>query len=124
MDAEAYRADSRERWEDAAAGWARERESFQRDAIPVSQWLLDAARLQPGHTVLELAAGPAGTGLLAAGLLRPGGKAIITAKAEAMVEAAKARPGEGGGTNGGNRPLGGGGVDLPAAGRGAGLRCR
>ena len=91
MDAEAYRADSRERWEAAAPGWAREREAFQRDAITVSRWLLDAAHLQPGHTVLELAAGPADTGLMAAELVAPGGKAIITDNAEAMIEAAKAR---------------------------------
>ena len=43
MDAEAYRAESRERWEAAAPGWAQEREAFQRDALPVSRWLLDAA---------------------------------------------------------------------------------
>jgi SAM-dependent methyltransferase len=115
MDAEAYRADSRERWEDAAAGWARERESFQRDAIPVSQWLLDAARLQPGHTVLELAAGPADTGLLAAELVAPGGRAIITDNAEAMLEAAKARAEEVGATNVEIRPMEAEWIDLPTA---------
>ena len=115
MDAEAYRADSRERWEDAAAGWARERESFQRDAIPVSQWLLDAARLQPGHTVLELAAGPADTGLLAAELVAPGGKAIITDNAEAMLEVAKARAEEVGATNVEIRPMEAEWIDLPTA---------
>src|SRR6185312_12671408 len=115
MDAEAYRADSRERWEDAAAGWARERASFQRDAIPVSQWLLDAARLQPGHTVLELAAGPADTGLMAAELVAPGGRAIITDNAEAMIEAAKARAEEVGATNVEIRPMEAEWIDLPTA---------
>jgi cyclopropane fatty-acyl-phospholipid synthase-like methyltransferase len=93
MDAEAYRADSRERWEAAAAGWGRHREEMQRDAMEVSRWLLDAARLQPGHTVLELAAGPGDTGLMAAELVAPGGRAIITDGAEAMVELARARSG-------------------------------
>ena len=115
MDAEAYRADSRERWEAAAPGWAREREAFQRDAIPVSQWLLDAAHLQPGHTVLELAAGPADTGLLAAELVAPGGKAIITDNAEAMIEAAKARAEEVGATNVEIRPMEAEWIDLPTA---------
>jgi SAM-dependent methyltransferase len=115
MDAEAYRADSRERWETAAAGWARERASFQRDAIPVSQWLLDAARLQPGHTVLELAAGPADTGLMAAELVAPGGRAIITDNAEAMLEAAKARAEEVGATNVEIRPMEAEWIDLPTA---------
>src|ERR687885_2607443 len=99
MDAEAYRAESRERWEAAAAGWAQEREAFQRDTIAVSQWMLDAAPLQPGHTVLELAAGPADLGLMAAELVAPDGRAIITDNAEAMIETAKARAQEGGATN-------------------------
>ena len=115
MDAEAYRADSRDRWEAAAPGWAREREAFQRDAIAVSQWLLDAAHLQPGHTVLELAAGPADTGLLAAELVAPGGKAIITDNAEAMIEAAKARAEEVGATNVEIRPMEAEWIDLPTA---------
>ena len=115
MDAEAYRADSRDRWEAAAPGWAREREAFQRDAITVSRWLLDAAHLQPGHTVLELAAGPADTGLLAAELVAPGGKAIITDNAEAMIEAAKARAEEVGATNVEIRPMEAEWIDLPTA---------
>jgi SAM-dependent methyltransferase len=115
MDAEAYRADSRERWEAAAPGWARERAAFQRDAIAVSQWLLDAAHLQPGHAVLELAAGPADTGLMAAELVAPGGKAIITDNAEAMIEAAKARAEEVGATNVEIRPMEAEWIDLPTA---------
>src|SRR3954452_6809980 len=115
MDAEAYRAESRENWESAAAGWARDREAFQRDTMPVSQWMLDAAHLQPGHTVLELAAGLADTGLMAAELVAPGGKAIITDNAEAMLEAARARAKEVGATNVEVRPMEAEWIDLPAA---------
>jgi SAM-dependent methyltransferase len=115
MDAEAYRADARERWEAAAAGWAQQREAFQRDAMEVSRWLLDAARLQPGHTVLELAAGPADTGLMAAELVAPGGKAIITDNADAMIEAARARAKEVGATNVEVRPMEAEWIDLPTA---------
>ena len=82
---------------------------------PVSQWLLDAAHLQPGHTVLELAAGPADTGLLAAELVAPGGKAIITDNAEAMIEAATARAEEVGATNVEIRPMEAEWIDLPTA---------
>jgi SAM-dependent methyltransferase len=115
MDAEAYRAESRERWEAAAPGWAREREAFQRDAMPVTRWLLDAARLQPGYTVLELAAGPADTGLMAAELVAPGGKAIITDNADAMIEVAKARAEEVGATNVEIRPMEAEWIDLSTA---------
>ena len=115
MDAEAYRADSRERWEAAAAGWGRHREEMQRDAMEVSRWLLDAARLQPGHTVLELAAGPGDTGLMAAELVAPGGLAIITDGAEAMVELARARAQELGIRNVEIRAMEAEWIDLPAA---------
>jgi SAM-dependent methyltransferase len=91
MDHEEFRAASRERWEAAAGGWGKARSAFQRDTLPVSRWLVDAIRPQPGHAVLELAAGPGDTGLLAAELLRPGGKLISTDGAEAMVALARAR---------------------------------
>src|SRR5919199_136571 len=115
MDAEAYRAESRERWEAAAAGWGQEREAFQRDTVAVSQWMLDAAHLQPGHTVLELAAGPADTGLMAAELVAPEGKAIITDNADAMVEVARARAKEVGATNVEIRPMEAEWIDMPTA---------
>ena len=91
MDAEAFRDDARAKWEEAAAGWERRRDVFQRAAQPVSLWLIDHVHLQPGHTVLELAAGPGDTGLLAAELVQPGGKVILTDAAEAMVEVAQRR---------------------------------
>jgi SAM-dependent methyltransferase len=115
MDAEAYRADSRERWEAAAPGWGAHREDMQRDAMEVSRWMLDAAHLQPGHTVLELAAGPGDTGLLAAELVAPGGRAIITDGAEAMVELARARAQELGAKNVEVRPMEAEWIDLGAA---------
>jgi SAM-dependent methyltransferase len=90
-DPEEFRATSRERWEAAAHGWSTRREAFQAAAAPVSAWLVDAVQPQPGQTVLELAAGPGDTGLLAAELVRPHGKLILTDGAEAMVEVARAR---------------------------------
>jgi SAM-dependent methyltransferase len=115
MDAEAYRADSRERWEAAAPGWDRYREALLRDTMEVSRWMLDAAGLQPGHTVLELAAGTGDTGLMAAELVAPGGKAIITDGAEAMVAAARGRAKEVGATNVELRTMEAEWIDLPAA---------
>jgi SAM-dependent methyltransferase len=115
MDAEAYRAESRETWESAAAGWAHDREVFQRDTVAVSEWLLDAAQLQPGHTVLELAAGVGDLGLMAAERVAPHGTAIITDGAEAMLEAARARAQEVGATNVEIRPMEAEWIDLPTA---------
>jgi SAM-dependent methyltransferase len=93
-DVAAFRAASRTQWEEGAAGWGARREAFQAAAAPVSHWMIDAIAPQPGQTVLELAAGPGDTGLLAAELVRPDGKLICTDGAEAMVEVARARAAE------------------------------
>jgi len=90
MDAESYRADSRDRWEQAAKGWTSRREQIQESALPVSERLIERAVLQPGHEVLEVAAGLGDTGLLAADLVKPGGRVVITDGADAMVESAQA----------------------------------
>jgi SAM-dependent methyltransferase len=90
-DPEEFRATSRERWEGAARGWSARRQAFQSAAAPVSAWLVDAVGPHPGQTILELAAGPGDTGLLAAELVRPHGRLILTDGAEAMVEVARAR---------------------------------
>ena len=91
MDLESYRQTSREKWESAATGWAKRRGQLQRSAMPVSRWLVDAIRPQPGQRVLELAAGPGDTGLLAAELIEPGGTLISSDFAEPMLDAARAR---------------------------------
>jgi SAM-dependent methyltransferase len=83
------RAGSRERWERSSAAWERERAWFQEAVDPVSHAMIDAIGPQPGHVVLEAAAGLGDTGLLAAELVHPGGKVIISDGAEGMVEAAK-----------------------------------
>ncbi len=93
-DVAAFRVASRERWEEGAAGWSTRRRAFQDSAMPVSAWMIEAIEPQPGQTVLELAAGPGDTGLMAAELLRPGGKLICTDGAEAMVAVARERAGE------------------------------
>jgi SAM-dependent methyltransferase len=93
-DPDTFRAASRGRWEDGAAGWAASREPFQRAAQPVSDWLIAAVDPQPGQTLLELAAGAGDTGFQAAERLRPAGKLISTDGAMNMVEAAKARAAE------------------------------
>lgn len=90
-DPEQFRADAREAWEGAARGWAAEAEPWDASTRPVSDWLVEAIAPQPGQRVLELAAGPGDVGLLVAELLRPGGTAVLTDGAEAMVAAIQAR---------------------------------
>jgi SAM-dependent methyltransferase len=87
VDPEAFRAESRAKWEGQAPGWEARREPFARDTMPVTVALLDALALQPGETLLEVAAGTGDVGLQAIEHLRPGGRAILTDGAEAMVAA-------------------------------------
>ena len=115
VDPEAFRADSRERWERAAAGWGAARAAMQAAAEPVSRWLLDAVDPQPGQTMLELAAGPGDSGLMAAQRVGPSGRAIVTDFADAMVALAGARARELGLDNVEARQMEAEWIDLSAA---------
>jgi SAM-dependent methyltransferase len=90
-DPETQRVDSLEFWERAAEGWGRRAERIRDWGMPVSAALIDALALQPGQSVLELAAGPGDTGFLAAELVQPGGTVLSSDGAEAMVELAQSR---------------------------------
>ncbi|MEA2301369.1 MAG: hypothetical protein QOE44_1904 [Solirubrobacteraceae bacterium] len=91
MDADEYRRRSLDQWDSAAAGWDRRERWLAETSAPVSAWLIDALDLQPGHRVLELAAGTGDAGFLAAELISPGGVLICSDQSEAMLGAARAR---------------------------------
>lgn len=90
-DPDEVRAASRDRWERSAEGWNATSDRFTAATMPVSRWLIDAIRPQPGQRVLELAAGIGETGFLAAELIQPGGTLVSSDGAEAMVAHARAR---------------------------------
>jgi SAM-dependent methyltransferase len=118
MDAEAaeeHRRASRERWDRTSAGWRRRAELLSRVTAPVSQWLVEAIQPQPGHRVLELAAGMAETGMLAAELVRPGGTVIISDHSEGMLAGARDRAKELGLENVEFKQLDAEWIDLPLA---------
>lgn len=114
-DPSEYRTFSLERWQRVARGWGEHRAAFQAGARPVSGWLVDAIEPQPGHRVLELAAGPGDTGLLAAELVAPGGTLISTDIAQDMVDVARARAAELGIRNVEFRTIDAEWIDLPTA---------
>ena len=86
-----FRAESRKRWSAQAAGWEARRDLLRSTTMPVSAWMIDAIDPQPGHTVLELAAGTGDTGLLAAELIEPGGTLISSDFAPEMLGTAQRR---------------------------------
>jgi SAM-dependent methyltransferase len=85
------RAASRERWERSAEHWEAHRAWIEESLGVVSHAMVDGISPQPGHVILEAAAGVGETGLLAAELVHPGGRVIISDGAEAMVAAAQRR---------------------------------
>ncbi len=114
-DAERLRAELREGWERAAPGWGRMAEREGDWAMPVSTWMIDHLALQPGHQVLELAAGAGDLGFLAAELVQPGGSLITSDGAEGMLELARGRARQLGVKAVEFRPLELEWIDLPAA---------
>jgi SAM-dependent methyltransferase len=92
-DADAVREEMRARWEVAASGWGKRADGVRAMGMAVSTWMIDHLDLQPGERVLELAAGPGDTGLLAAELIQPGGTLISSDAAEAMLDIARERAG-------------------------------
>lgn len=83
--------ESRDRWVRAAEGWEARATQMARDTMPVSSRLVDLVRPQPGHTILDLAAGLGDTGFLAAELIQPGGTLITSDFAPEMLTAAQKR---------------------------------
>jgi SAM-dependent methyltransferase len=93
-DPDALRSEILDRWERAATGWGAHAERMRDFGMPVSAWMIEHARLQPGQRVLELAAGPGDTGFLAAELIQPGGMLLSTDATESMLTVARARASE------------------------------
>jgi SAM-dependent methyltransferase len=114
-DADDYRKDSRARWGEQARGWAARAEELARITMPVSVWLVDALALQPGHEVLELAAGTGDVGFLAAEQIAPGGTLISSDFVPEMITAAQARAERLGIANVRFRQIDAEGIDQPAA---------
>jgi SAM-dependent methyltransferase len=81
-------------WRSVAAGWERQRPLFLEATHVVSERLVELLDPRPGEAVLELAAGPGDTGLLAARSLVPGGHLVSTDFAQEMVDAARRRAAE------------------------------
>ena len=70
---ETARQQSRAAWGAVASGWYAQREELWKASRSVSEWMVRRLNLQPGDTVLELAAGLADTGLMAAHLVGESG---------------------------------------------------
>jgi SAM-dependent methyltransferase len=112
---ENYRKESRVRWGQQASGWGAQAERIATVSMPVSVWMVDALDLQPGHEVLELAAGTGEVGFLAAEQIEPGGTLISSDFVPEMITVAQARAERLGITNVRFRQIDAESIDQPAA---------
>jgi SAM-dependent methyltransferase len=110
-----HRQESRRRWQTVAAGWEKHADDFRRDTMPVTSWMLDAIEPQPGHQLLEIAAGIGDTGFLAAELIQPGGTLIASDLVPEMLTAAQRRADRLGIANVRFRQIDAEAIDQPAA---------
>ena len=94
MDRDEYRRAALESWQAMASGWERRRDEIERITRPVSDWMVQALDPRPGDIVLELAAGPGGTGFAAAAILGAQGRLISSDFSSEMVDVARRRAAE------------------------------
>ena len=76
-------------WSAAAGGWERRGDWFDRNSGNLAGWLCDAAGLEPGNTVLDLACGSGQPSATAAERVRPGGRVVATDLSLDMVAVTK-----------------------------------
>src|ERR671938_1547808 len=88
---ETARQHSRAAWGAVASGWYAQREQLWKASRPVGEWMVRRLDPRPGDTVLELAAGLADTGLMAARLVGESWRVIVTDFTPEMVAAARRR---------------------------------
>lgn len=76
-------------WRDSAPFWEKHREIIREMFAPVTQALVEDARIGPGHSVLDIATGPGEPGLSIAAIVGPTGKVFGIDPAPEMVDAAR-----------------------------------
>jgi ubiquinone/menaquinone biosynthesis C-methylase UbiE len=88
-DLDSYREQSLATWERMAPGWEARNEWMIDVAGSVNDWILEQADLQPGQTVIDIAAGPGDLGFQAAARVGGDGRVISADFSPEMVEVAR-----------------------------------
>lgn len=78
-------------WASVAGGWGEHADFTDARAAAATEKLLELSAPQPGERVLELACGPGGLGLAAAGRVSPGGEVVLSDVAAEMTAIASRR---------------------------------
>ena len=78
IDQQEFRDRQRSSWNEASKGWRDWSEFIDRSTAPVSERLMAMARVEPGHRVLDVAAGYGEPSLTAARIVGPEGSVVAT----------------------------------------------
>jgi SAM-dependent methyltransferase len=81
-------------WSAVAGSWREHADYVDARVTEVTRELLERSAPQRGERVLELACGPGGVGMAAAGLVGPEGEVVLSDVADEMTEIAAARAGD------------------------------
>ncbi|HXD53942.1 MAG TPA: methyltransferase domain-containing protein [Solirubrobacteraceae bacterium] len=107
FDPDRFKETTREQWQEAAAAWDRWGPTLESWLGPATEAMLDAAGVEPGGRVLDVAAGAGGQTLAAARRVGPGGHVLATDISPAILEYAAAAASDAGLTNVETRELDG-----------------
>jgi ubiquinone/menaquinone biosynthesis C-methylase UbiE len=88
---DAFKAQQRQMWNNAAAGWQTWWETIERGAQKVSDKIIQLAEVKPGDKVLDIATGIGEPAVTAASRVKPNGKVVAIDISPQMLAIAKTR---------------------------------
>lgn len=88
-DAQTIKAQQKEQWGRAAAGWRKHDQRLREGTAPVTNRLLKLAGIAPGQRVLDIASGTGEPALPAAEIAGPDGFVLLTDQAQEMLAVAR-----------------------------------
>jgi enediyne biosynthesis protein CalE5 len=91
FNSDEFKAQQRQMWDNAAAGWQDWWETIERAAQKVSDKIVQLAEIQPGDRVLDIATGIGEPAVTAARRVKPNGKVVATDISPQMLAIAKTR---------------------------------
>ena len=91
LDATEFRSGQREQWNVAAGGWRKWAPLLDRGLQQMREQLVELARVEPGHRVLDVAAGYGEPALTAARRVGPDGRVVATDISAEMLEYGRER---------------------------------
>src|SRR5215470_13537652 len=96
FDPMALKAQQSKQWNEVAQGWRRRWATFERDAQPLSDRLMELAHIAPGQRVLDVATGIGEPAMTAARRVGPAGSVVAIDQAAEMLAVALERMQAGG----------------------------